>query len=86
MKSPMSSLPLPAMKFLTEASGLYVDGVFYGAVEDAAPIRALLDSMLDQYRTGSENERVDFVQDVELSKGLYLLSSLVEPGGNGSGF
>lgn len=64
---------------ITEASGLYVDGVFYGAVEDAAPIRALLDSMLDQYRTGSENERVDFVQDVELSKGLYLLSSLVEP-------
>lgn len=64
---------------ITEASGLYVDGVFYGAVEDAVPIRALLDSMLDQYRTGSENERVDFVQDVELSKGLYLLSSLVEP-------
>ena len=64
---------------ITEASGLYVDGVFYGAVEEAAPIRALLDSMLDQYRTGSENERVDFVQDVELSKGLYLLSSLVEP-------
>ena len=64
---------------ITEASGLYVDGTFYGAVENAAPVRALLDSMLNQYRTGDENERVDFVQDVQLSKGLYLLSSLVEP-------
>lgn len=64
---------------ITEASGLYVDGVFYGAVEDATPIRALLDGMLDEFRTGNENERVDFVQDVQLSKGLYLLSSLVEP-------
>ena len=64
---------------ITEASGLYVDGTFYGAVENAAPIHALLDSMLNQYRTGDENERVDFVQDVQLSKGLYLLSSLVEP-------
>lgn len=64
---------------ITEASGLYVDGVFYGAVENAAPIRSLLDGMLDEYRTGDENERVDFVQDVQLSKGLYLLSSLVEP-------
>ena len=54
-------------------------GTFYGAVENAAPIHALLDSMLNQYRTGDENERVDFVQDVQLSKGLYLLSSLVEP-------
>lgn len=64
---------------ITEASGLYVDGVFYGAVENAEPIRSLLDGMLDEYRTGDENERVDFVQDVQLSKGLYLLSSLVEP-------
>ncbi len=64
---------------ITEASGLYVDGVFYGAVEDAAPVHALLDGMLDEFRTGNENERVDFVQDVQLSKGLYLLSSLVEP-------
>ena len=64
---------------ITEASGLYVDGTFYGAVENAAPVRALLDSMLNQYRTGDENEQVDFVQDVQLSKGLYLLSSLVEP-------
>ena len=64
---------------ITEASGLYVDGTFYGAVENAAPIHALLDSMLNEYRTGDENERVDFVQDVQLSKGLYLLSSLVEP-------
>ncbi|MDD3192942.1 MAG: peptidoglycan DD-metalloendopeptidase family protein [Oscillospiraceae bacterium] len=64
---------------ITEASGLYVNGTFYGAVEDATSVRALLDGMLDQYRTGSEDERVDFVQDVQLSKGLYLLSSLVEP-------
>ena len=64
---------------ITEASGLYVDGVFYGAVENAEPVRALLDGMLDEFRTGNENERVDFVQDVQLSKGLYLLSSLVEP-------
>ena len=63
---------------ITEASGLYVDGVFYGAVENAAPIRSLLDGMLDQYRTGIENERVDFVQDVQLSEGLYLLSSIIE--------
>ena len=64
---------------ITEASGLYVDGVFYGAVENAAPVRDLLDDMLDEFRTGNENERVDFVQDVQLSEGLYLLSSLVEP-------
>lgn len=62
---------------ITEASGLYVDGVFYGAVEDPAPVQALMDAKLQGYATGNENERVGFVQDVQLSRGLYLLSSII---------
>ncbi len=51
--------------------------MFYGAVEDPAPIRAVLNGMLQEYSTGNENERIGFVQDVRLTNGLYLLSSIV---------
>jgi len=62
---------------ITEATGVYVDGEFLGAVRLEQPIWDLLDGMLAEHRTGAENETVGFVEDVQLTHGLYLLSSLV---------
>ena len=60
-----------------EAQGLYIDGSFYGAVTDTAMIEEILDSTLDQYRTGAEGEVVSFVKSIELKDGLYLKDSLI---------
>ena len=62
---------------ITQATGVYVDGEFLGAVRLEQPIWSLLDGMLAEHRTGAENEQVGFVEDVQLTRGLYLLSSLV---------
>lgn len=64
-------------KDIVEAEGLYIDGEFYGAVTDQTLIRSILDSTLDSYRTGAENETVEFTKDIELKKGLYLTDSIV---------
>lgn len=63
---------------IAQATGIYVDGKFHGAVKDATAVRSLLNGILDQYRTENENERVSFVQDVQLTDGFFLLSSIIE--------
>ena len=62
---------------LGEATGLYVDGSFVGAVADSKEMRALLESLLAPYRSGDdEDEIVEFVKDVQLVEGLYPLTSI----------
>lgn len=63
---------------IMEASGLYVDDVFLGAALDQRRIQLLLDGILDKYRTGDENERVEFVKDVRFQEGLYPITSIAD--------
>ncbi len=62
---------------LEEAYGLYVADTFLGADTDRTRIAALLESILAKYRTGVENETVQFVKTVEIREGLYPLTSVV---------
>lgn len=59
---------------MRQASGLYVDNKFQGAVADRAELDGVLDGILDQYRTDADNERAEFVQKVEVVDGLYPTS------------
>lgn len=61
---------------IAEASGLYIDGMFEGAIQSRSELDSLLDSILNIYRNGSSNERAEFVQDVEVVDGLYPISSI----------
>ena len=63
---------------IVTATGLYVDGKFYGAVEDVAPVQNAIDSMLEPYDDGNENKTVGFVQDVALTEGIFFTDTIVE--------
>ena len=62
---------------IVSATGLYVDGKFYGAVEDATKIRQAMDSLLAPYMDGDENKTVNFVQDVSLTDGIFFTETIV---------
>ncbi|MCI8496665.1 MAG: peptidoglycan DD-metalloendopeptidase family protein [Clostridiales bacterium] len=63
---------------ITEATGLYIDGTFMGAVEDRQGLIDYLDSVLAPYRTDNETEKVEFVQQMGYQQGLYLEDSITE--------
>lgn len=65
-------------ELITSATGLYVDGKFFGAVEDQTKVVSLLDSVLAKYRTGDPTETVSFVQEIGYQKGLYPNENLVD--------
>lgn len=61
------------------AYGVYVDDTFYGAVLDNTRLKQVLEDLLEQYRTGAEDETVEFVNEVTCDKGgLYLSDSIVD--------
>ena len=64
---------------LTEATGLYVEDKFFGAVEDRTRLLKLLDNIKDQYRSEEYDptETVEFVKEVEARDGLYPVSSVI---------
>lgn len=66
---------------IVESNGIYIDGKFYGAVEDATAIEAAVEELLAPYRTGKPNETVELTRPVEIKQGLYLTASLTEPQG-----
>ncbi|MBR5496152.1 MAG: G5 domain-containing protein, partial [Oscillospiraceae bacterium] len=63
---------------IVEASGLYVDDEFYGAVADDTQIREKLNSVLDSARRGGVDEKVEFVNDIQLREGLYIAQNIVD--------
>ena len=63
---------------IKEASGLYVDDRFVGAVEDSTDLLTLLDSIKEPYRTGASDERVEFINSISVKDGLYPVSSVVD--------
>lgn len=63
---------------IQEATGIYVDGSFLGAVEDGDSLLLELKQRKDEDRArAEENAAVNFVQDLKLQKGLFPVSSLV---------
>ncbi|MBQ2751790.1 MAG: peptidoglycan DD-metalloendopeptidase family protein [Oscillospiraceae bacterium] len=67
---------------LSQATGLYIDDEFMGAVLERRQLLDLLDNLKNKYRTeaaGAEEptERVDFVKNVEPRDGLYPKKSVV---------
>lgn len=64
---------------IAQVSGLYVDDVFVGAMEDEADIIAVLDGLLDgRYDKDDPHQRAEFVQAVEIVEGLYPISAVAE--------
>lgn len=63
---------------IVEATGLYVDGEFVGAVKDATALRAALESLKQPYENGDPNRTVSFVQDVSVVDGIFFANTVVE--------
>ena len=67
---------------LLQATGLYINDEFIGAVEERRELIALLNSIKNKYRSlepiEEREERIDFVKDVEPRDGLYPTSSVVD--------
>lgn len=59
------------------AGGLYVDGVFWGAVADDESLVDLLDGVLEPYRLEDPDARVTFANEVKVKQGLYPASSII---------
>ena len=64
---------------VVEASGLYLDGEFMAAVASRSTIERILNDIKGQYKTEADNERIEFIKDVEIIDGLYP-SGTVTPG------
>ncbi len=62
---------------IVEATGLYVNGEFIGAVKDATQLNAALDAMKAPYENGDENRVVSFVQDVSVLDGIFFADTVV---------
>lgn len=55
--------------------GLYVDGTLVAAAEDKRVIETVLSELKAPYETGVENERIEFVSNVEVRTGLFSPSA-----------
>lgn len=60
---------------LTEAAGLYVDGVFHGALPTRSELQKQMDAVLATHKTGKV-DGVGFFSQTEIVEGLYPSSSL----------
>lgn len=63
---------------LSQATGLYVDGVFYGAVRDTAALNQTFEALKAPYQAQYPGASIQFVQDVQMKDGLYLTKSLTD--------
>ena len=61
-----------------EAAGLYVDNEFLGATTDGDALLQALEERKAQYRTDNPQDRVEFVQNVQVKEGLYPVESIVD--------
>ncbi len=62
---------------IAQATGLYVDGDFIGAMETSDEIEALLNRFKEgRYDPADEDQRAEFVQSVRQEEGLYPISTI----------
>ncbi len=62
---------------MEEANGLYIEDEFVGAVEDGDQLLDYLADVLDSYETGADDETISFIRKIELTEGIYPVSSVV---------
>lgn len=62
---------------MIEAEGLYIDGKFYGALEEKGIIQEELDKILNEYKSESSDDKVSFVNHIEIIPGLYLTQNIL---------
>lgn len=64
---------------IVSATGLYVDGEFHGAVQNAAKIEKAMDSVLEPYiKDNDEDTTAGFVQNVSLTEGIFFTDTIVD--------
>ncbi len=64
---------------IAEATGLYVDGAFIGAMESASELTAVLDSLKEgRYDKNDSSQRAEFIQDVKTVDGLFPAASVTD--------
>ena len=56
---------------MTNACGIFVDGNFIGAVKNETDATGVFENLLEPYKTDDPGTFVSFVEDVELTQGLY---------------
>ncbi len=67
---------------IVEASGLYVDDEFIGAMESTTEMQEIFDTIKDgYYDKNNPDERAEFIQDVKVVDGLYPAASVMEKQG-----
>lgn len=63
---------------ITKGSGLYVGGKFIGSMASREALEGVLNSIKKTYLSGAKNERAEFIQNVEITDGLFLSESLMD--------
>ncbi|MBQ8752693.1 MAG: peptidoglycan DD-metalloendopeptidase family protein [Clostridia bacterium] len=62
---------------IAEATGLYVDGEFLGAMVSKRELQSVLNGVKEQYYDkNNKNQRAEFIQNVEMVDGLYPISTV----------
>ena len=61
---------------IVEATGLYVNGEFIGAVKDATKLNAALAQLKAPYENGSDNRVVSFVEPVSVLDGIFFADTV----------
>ncbi len=62
---------------IAEGCGLYVDGNFVGSMPTRTALEEVLSDIKSTYLSGAENERAEFIQNVQLTDGLFLSQSVL---------
>ena len=62
---------------IVEATGLYVNGEFIGAVKDATQLNNALAALKAPYENGDANRVVSFVQSVSVLDGIFFADTVV---------
>lgn len=62
---------------LAQASGLFIDGAYMGAIADRSSLESLLDSLRTANEDGTESRPSAFVQQVEITDGAYPRETLI---------
>lgn len=63
---------------IVQATGLSIDGKFYGAVKDGVRLQTTLQKLKDVYKTDTPGETVDFAYEVKTEPGIYRTTNLVD--------